>query len=91
MVAIFYITLNKYQPCVCREHDCLRIQSDWDLGAPLRVQGTHIRHDDDHYSERSTPACAGNTEYKDKNGQQIREHPCVCREHSKNAPRYQPY
>ena len=61
MVAIFYITLNKYQPCVCREHASSKCKLPPMIGAPLRVQGTPDDARDGYFDMGSTPACAGNT------------------------------
>ena len=71
---------GKDHPRVCGENRFLVIIQFSVLGSPPRVRGKPAKNVKTGAEERITPACAGKTEYDDREGEVIEDHPRVCGE-----------
>ena len=70
--------------CGENQHLCLLLPEK--LGSPPRVRGKRSGQYSMGYCCRITPACAGKTEYDDREGEVIEDHPRVCGENAPVAP-----
>ena len=70
-------------PRVCGEQDFLTVFHPRKQGSPPRVRGTGRRSDKCDSEHRITPACAGNSVWRDRYAVARQDHPRVCGEQIK--------
>ena len=73
-------------PCACREDTPLTYLTKTEMSTPLRVQGRYRCRPFLPQRRRNTPARAGKMEIRQLWIQELRKHPCACREDSPDDP-----
>ena len=69
-------------PRVCGEHSLSTVMSPAVCGPSPRVRGTRVSQGTPHQTQRSIPACAGNTSITPPPPHSFAVHPRVCGEHT---------
>ena len=69
-------------PCMCRDHLIVPIDTVFDAGSSLHVQGPLSNISYFLWVSRIIPACAGTTSYDGVKTGTVKDHPCMCRNHT---------